>query len=331
MDPLSEILSLLRLRSYISGGFDAGGKWAVQFGTHEGIKFQAVIAGQCWVMVEGMSEPQKIVAGEGFLLARGRPFCVASDLSVPPVDIRTLLPPVPDGRIVTYNTGGEFLSIGGFFTLADDQTDLLLKMLPPLIHIREEPNRMTLRWCVERMRQELQDPQPGGFIVAQQLATLLLVQALRQHLSDEQRGGVGWLYALADKRLGASITAIHSTPARRWTLQSMAEAAGMSRTSFAAAFRQTVGLSPMDYLTRWRMTLAAEKLIHTRQSVASIAYSVGYDSEKSFSTAFRRVKGCPPREFTRRQRAASPEAGSGSLMESPEELHSSIPDLALSY
>jgi AraC-like DNA-binding protein len=302
MDPLSEVLSLLKLRSYVSGGFDAGGRWSVQFGAYNGIKFHAVITGNCWVSVDGTSEPTKIKAGECFLLASGKPFRIASDMSVPPVAFHTALPSTHDGRIVTYNQGGEFLSIGGYFTLADQQADHLLAVLPPLVHIREEPDRTTLRWCVERMRQELLDPQPGGFIVAQQLATLVLVQALRLHLSGGQ-GGVGWLFALADKRMRAAISAMHAFPGRRWTLQALAEEAAMSRTTFAEKFRHAVGLSPMDYLTGWRMALAAERLTHSRESIASIAAAVGYESEKSFSTAFRRVKGCSPREYGRRQNA----------------------------
>src|SRR5580698_7794374 len=101
MDPLSDVLSLLKLRSYVSGGFDADGNWAVQFGPHDGIKFHAVVSGECWVSVDGMPDAVKVRAGECFLLARRKPFRIASDLSVKPVDVRTLLPPVYDGRIVT--------------------------------------------------------------------------------------------------------------------------------------------------------------------------------------------------------------------------------------
>ena len=79
-----------------------------------------------------------------------------------------------------------------------------------------------MRWSLERMRQELREPQPGGFLVAQQLAYMMLVQALRLHLAEGSRGGVGWLFALADKQMSAAITSMHDDPAHRWTLQELA-------------------------------------------------------------------------------------------------------------
>lgn len=299
MDPLSDMLSLLKLGSYVSGGFDASGEWAVRFGAHDGIKFHAVITGECWVAVEGSPEPVKVRAGECFLLASGRPFRIASDLAVEPIAIQALLPPIQDGRIMTYNEGGAFLSIGGYFTLADRQADLLLDTLPPLVHIREDPDRTALRWCVERMRQELLDPQPGGFIIAQQLATMVLVHALRLHLSNGHSDGVGWLFALADKRLRTAIGAMHRFPGRPWTLQMLAAEAAMSRTTFAQEFKRRAGMPPIEYLTRWRMLLAADKLANSRASIADIALSLGYESEKSFSTAFKRIMHRPPRQYGR--------------------------------
>ncbi|WP_116140245.1 AraC family transcriptional regulator [Trinickia diaoshuihuensis] len=300
MDPLSDVLSLLKLRSYVSGGFDASGDWAVKFGPFDGIKFHAVLRGRCWVCVDGEPEPLEVTEGECFLLARGNPFRIASDLAVEPVAFGTLVPPVRDGRIVTHNGGGEFLSVGGYFTLADGQADLLLNVLPAVIHVREEPGPSTLRWCIERMREELREPQPGGGIVAQQLATLVLVQALRLQLAGGHKDAVGWLFALADKRMRAAINAMHESPGAKWTLQTLAEHAAMSRTSFALRFKELVGLSPMDYLTRWRMTLAANKLAQSRESVAEIGLALGYESEKSFSTAFKRIMNCAPRQYGRR-------------------------------
>jgi AraC-like DNA-binding protein len=305
MDPLSDVLSLLKLRSHVSGGFDAGGNWAVRFSAHDGIKFHAVLQGQCWVSVDGEPEPVKVTQGECFLLARGRPFRIASDMAAEAIDLQTLLPQVRDGRIVTYNGGGDFLSIGGYFTPANAQADLLLRMLPPIVHVRDEQGLSTLRWCIERMRQELREPQPGGEIVAQQLATMVLVQALRMRLAERRSDGVGWLFALADARMSVVINAMHAAPGKQWTLQTLAGQAAMSRTTFALRFKQLVGLSPMDYLTRWRMMLAADRLTHSRDSVAGIGLALGYESEKSFIAAFKRVMNCSPRQYGRGQRAGT--------------------------
>ena len=110
-------------------------------------------------------------------------------------------------------------------------------MLPPIVHIRKESDKAALRWSVERMMQELRERQPGGFLVVQHLAHMMLVQALRLHLAEGLRGGVGWLFALADKQMGAAINAMHDDPAHRWTLQALAERAGMSRSTFALKFK----------------------------------------------------------------------------------------------
>ncbi len=99
--------------------------------------------------------------------------------------------------------------------------------------------------------------------------------------------------------MGAAIGAIHAEPAHRWTLQELAARAGMSRSSFALRFKQTVGASPMDYLTRWRMLLAGDRLAHTDDPVSAIALSLGYESESAFSTAFKRVMGASPRQYSR--------------------------------
>lgn len=300
MDPLSDVLALLKLRSYVSGGLDAGGDWAISFGPHDGIKFHAVLHGSCWVWVEGET-PVQVSAGECFLLPRGRPVRIASELSIEPVHISQVLPPKPNGRILTYNGGGDYLSIGGYFTLSEGQAELLLNVLPPLLHIRDQPGSATLRWCVERMRQELSEGLPGDFIVAQQLATIVLVHALRLYLSDRTAEEAGWLSALADKRLRSAIAAIHGAPGKRWTLQTLAKEVGMSRTAFAVTFKETVGVSPIEYLTRWRMMQAADRLTTSRQSLAEIGSALGYESEKSFSTAFKRVMNCSPRQYGRGQ------------------------------
>ena len=133
------------------------------------------------------------------------------------------------------NGGGGCFIVGGHFALTGGQAGILLGVLPPIVHIREEADRAALRWSLERMRQELKESQPGGLLVAQHLAVMILVQALRLHLAEA--GGVGWLFALADRQMAAAIGAIHDDPAHGWTVEALAERAGMSRSSFAQKFK----------------------------------------------------------------------------------------------
>jgi AraC-like DNA-binding protein len=246
-------------------------------------------------------------AGDCFLLPRGRPFRLASDLTLAPVDALTILPTARrNGGIVSFNGGGDCFIAGGYFALAGKHADILLGVLPPIVHIRKESDKAALRWSLERMMQELREPQPGGFLVAQQLAYMMLVQALRLHLAEGLNGGVGWLFALADKQMGAAITAMHDDPAHGWTLQELAERVGMSRSTFALKFKETVGKSPMEYLTRWRMLLAGDRLANSSDPISAIALSLGYESDSAFSTAFKRVMGCSPRQYSRGRNPASP-------------------------
>jgi AraC-like DNA-binding protein len=106
--------------------------------------------------------------------------------------------------------------------------------------------------------------------------------------------------------MGAAINAMHDDPGCRWTLQALAERAGMSRSNFALKFKATVGASPMDYLTRWRMLLAGDRLANSSDPVAVVALSLGYESESAFSTAFKRVMDCSPRQYGRGRNPASP-------------------------
>ena len=316
MDPLSDVLSLLRLRSYMCGGFDVGGELSIQFPRHEGIKCYALVSGQCWLSVEGVADAVRLKTGDCFLLPRGRPFRLASDLALTPVDALAIFSRARgNGGVVSFNGGGDCFMVGGHFALGGDPAGLLLGVLPPIVHIRKESDKAAMRWSLERMRQELREPQPGGFLIAQHLAYMILVQALRLHLEEGARGGVGWLFALADQQMSAAINAMHDDPAHPWTLQELAECAGMSRSTFALKFKETVGASPMGYLTRWRMLLAGDRLANSGDSVAVIAASLGYESESAFSTAFKRVMGCSPRRYSRGRNPAFASPGEGASTE----------------
>jgi AraC-like DNA-binding protein len=313
MDPLSDVLLLLKPRSYSAGGFDAGGEWSVQFPLHESIKCYAVVSGQCWLSVEGIPDAVRLETGDCFLLPSGRPFRLASDLTLASVDARTIFVTGLNGGIVSFNGGGDCFIVGGQFALTCSHPGILLGVLPPIVHLRTESDKSALRWSLERMRQEVREQRPGGFLVAQHLAYMMLVQALRLHLEEGLIGCVGWLSALRDKQMSAAIQSMHDDPAHRWTLQKLAERAGMSRSVFALKFKQTVGSTPMEYLTRWRMLLAGDRLTNSGDSISIIALSLGYESESAFSKSFKRVMGRSPRQYSRGRNPASPSHSEGEV------------------
>jgi AraC-like DNA-binding protein len=298
MDPLSDVLSLLKPRSYISGGFEVAGDMSIQFPKHQGIKCYAMVSGQCWLSVEGVPDAVLLTAGDCFLLPRGLPFCLTTDLSLTPVDFATLLSTKRHGDAVLPHQGGGRYIVGGHFLLTGSHADMLLGSLPPIVHIRKESDKAAMRWSLERLKEELRDPQPGGSLIAQQLAYMMLIQALRLHLAEREGSGVGWLFALADKQMNAAITCMHDDPGHPWTLQKLGERCGMSRSIFALKFKEKVGTTPMEYLTRWRMMLAGDRLKNSDDSVSVIALSLGYESESAFGKAFKRIMGCSPKRYS---------------------------------
>jgi AraC-like DNA-binding protein len=231
-----------------------------------------------------------------------------------PVDIKSAIKSAIaaplNGRIVSWNGGGACLFLSAFFTFAGDHARILLGLLPPVVHIRDNSDRSAIRWYLERMMKVLREPQPGGFLLGQHLSQIMLVEALRLYMADQVKGGVGWLFALADKQMGAAITAMHERPGHPWSLQEMAERAGMSRSIFALRFKEMIGTSAMQYLTRWRMLRAADRLLHSSDSVLTIAQSFGYASESAFGLAFKKVMGCSPRRYCRDRTASLPAAPS---------------------
>ncbi len=304
MDPLSDILALLRPDRYLTAGFDAGGDWAVRYDDQVGrIKCYAVTRGTCWLAVDEAA-PVRLSAGDCFVLPSGRSFTLASDLGVTPVSVRQVHAGLRYGGVVVHQGGGDVYLVGARFDLTGRQSRALLRSLPPILLVEEASDQAALRWVIERLMDEMRQNRLGASLAAHHLAHMMLLQALRLCLSSRSHDGGSWFFALADPKLGPAIAAMHAEPARRWTLQDLAAQAGMSRSIFAQRFRERVGETPIAYLTRWRMMLAAERLTSGSDTLAQTAQALGYDSENAFNTAFKRVMGCSPRRYARAEIAA---------------------------
>lgn len=298
MDPPSSVLSLLKPRGHLSGRFDIGSKQAILFPKYEGIKCYAVLAGTCWLTVPD-AEPVLLRENDCFLLPSGRGFSLATDDPAHPVELHVLLAALYNGASGFYDGDPACTLAGGHFLLGGDPADLLLGFLPPVVHLRAEHEKAAMRWSLERMRDELRDEKLGGSFLVQQLAYMMLVQALRVHLAQSSQDAVGWLYALTDPQLKTAIVSMQANPASPWTVNGLAQHVGMSRSIFALKFKEKVGESPMEYLTRWRMLLAGDRLTASPEPILSIALSLGYESESAFGKAFKRVMGRSPRQYSR--------------------------------
>lgn len=295
-DPLSNVLSLLNARGMVSGRAEAGGPWCIQSGAYASLRFGTVIEGTCWLKVDATPQPIQLGAGDCYLLTDGRPYRIGTDLALPAVDMNEVFARMDDG-VVRWGEPVDFRMIGGRFNLDPANASFLLDSLPPVIHIRAQADPAgRLRRVLEDLATEQGCGHIGAASMVEHLSHIMLIQLMRLYLASELPP-TGWLAALDDRKIGAALAAIHGAPLQRWRLESLAACAGMSRSAFALRFKTRVGISPLDYLLRWRMRLAGQALIQSKASVASVGFSCGYESETAFSAAFKRVMGVSPRAY----------------------------------
>lgn len=297
MDALSDILALLKPRTVETYGVVSGGVWALDLPRgYQGVKFGAIARGGCWLKVRGVTQPIRLDAGDCYLLT-GQPYWLGSDTSLPGNDSGNLAFD-PVSRIGRLGTSEETFLVGGRLAFDESHAVLLTGTLPPVMHIPASSDEAAvLRWALDQLAKELTNPRPGGTLLSEHLGHILFVNVLRAHMTNQENNSAGWLRGLADPHISRALQAIHAKPALRWTLELLASEAGMSRTAFALRFKSQVGWSPIDYVLRWRMRLAARMLSTGRTALAELARSVGYESETAFGVAFKRVMGCTPKQY----------------------------------
>ncbi|WP_042261743.1 AraC family transcriptional regulator [Paraburkholderia heleia] len=305
MDPLSDVFSLLKVKSVLSARFEAAGAWALRFPAYRHVKFGGVVKGARWVWIEGVTAPTKMEEGDFCLLTDGLPHCFASDPGAARQDGEKVFASHLDADgIVRYGRGDmRTISVGGLFEFDGDTSGLLLNFLPPLVHIRaDSPGGTSLSAALELIRAETESVRPGAAAMAGSIANIVLVNVLRAHLAASPCSA-GWLGALSDPRIGSALRMVHEEIARRWKVDDLASKVGMSRTAFIERFKDLVGLPPLEYLIRWRMTIARDALKTGNDSLASIATAVGYASETTFSATFKKMFGQSPGRYRSQARS----------------------------
>ncbi|WP_202807175.1 AraC family transcriptional regulator [Pseudorhizobium pelagicum] len=291
-DPFSEVLAALGARSVRGTGLEAAGDWALSFDGRTRLKFVAVTKGRCWLLLPDHS-PTTLVEGDVVLISNTR-YTVASDPAVEPIDGMPLYAS-PGHDMVRLGAGDETALMGGGSGFADGSAAIVLDALPSFLRVdRTSSTAEAVARTLGFLRTEVGSAELGGSLIADRLAEILVVAAVRAFVATTPTATVGWITALADPRIGKALRLLHGDVARRWTVPIMASEVGMSRSAFTQRFTERVGRPPLDYLTRWRMVLAQRKL-NAGQSVAAVATAVGYNSQSAFSHAFKRTLGRTPR------------------------------------
>lgn len=295
MDPLSEVFSLLDIRSARCTRLEAGGTWALRFPAKPALKFAAVLRGWCWILLPG-EPPYRLETGDTFLLGNAPSYVLANDQQKAPEDGIALFDWTNSDT--AHHGGDETVLLAGSFVFQPGNAQLLLGALPSFMHVSaQDCAAAVLRGTLELLDSEVRSARIGASLMTHRLADILLVQALRAYVGLRGKDSAGWIGALTDERVGRALRLMHGDVGRRWTVDGLARAAGMSRSGFAARFKELVGASPLDYLLRWRMQLAREALRRNEASVASLADRLGYASESAFGHAFKRVHGRAPKRY----------------------------------
>ncbi|WP_312365712.1 AraC family transcriptional regulator [Ensifer sp.] len=295
IDPLSEIITLLRPSAVFAKGISGAGRWGVRYSDFGHPGFCTVLEGSCRLAVDGQ-EPLVLVAGDFVLLPTTPGFTMTGFEPVTPtfIDPKSAPDPVDEVRHGDPDGPPSVRLLGGYFAFATVDAGLLVSLLPAQVHVRGAERLSIL---VRLLTEEAAERRAGRDLVLARLIEVLLIEALR--LTQRPDATPGLLRGLADTRLAEAIRAMHGQPARSWTVAELAKAAGLSRSAFFDRFTRNVGVAPMEYLLAWRMALAKDLLRNRNADIADVAETVGYGSASTFSTAFSRHVGQPPGRYAR--------------------------------
>jgi AraC-like DNA-binding protein len=292
-DPLSEVIALLKPRAVFSRLISGAGRWGVRYSAFGEPSFCAVLEGSCRLTVDG-HRPLTLDAGD-FVLLPATPSFTMSGFE--PVQYERLDPKVTSkvlGEVRHGTRGGrpEVRLLGGWFAFESPDSALLVSLLPSVVHVRGVERLSVL---VRLVGEEASERRSGRDLVLSRLVEVLLVEALRLEPGDDAPSGL--LRGLADPRIAPAIRQMHSQLARAWTVDQLSQTAAVSRSAFFERFTRIVGVAPMEYLLAWRMAVAKDLLRREDLSVGEVAERVGYGSASTFSSAFSRHVGQPPRRY----------------------------------
>jgi len=326
VDVLSDVLRAVRLTGAIFFDVEASEPWVAE--TPAGaeiaggvmpeaehvIMFHVVIAGGCWAeLKDGSVPPFRLSAGDIIVIPMGDPHVFSTTPGMRAAPDLSIYRRPADRRMPTYievlGGGGELSRfVCGYLGCDARPFNPVLQALPRLLHMRAAEGGAPMAQLLRLAVDETASRRSGGETVLSKVAELMFVDVVRRHIDSLPRGAGGWLSGLRDPQVGAALAIMHGRPAEDWTLERLAREVGLSRSVFADRFTHFVQDSPMQYLTRWRMQLAARLLERPGAGLAQVAAEVGYESEAAFNRAFKKCVGAPPGAWRRGRQLTAPVA-----------------------
>jgi AraC-like DNA-binding protein len=315
-DPLSDVLRTVKLTGALFFMVDASFPWGVEVPRSPAfspiimpraqhvVSYHIMLKGTAWASIPGV-EPTWLEAGDVLVIPHGDPYSMLSQPGQPPeFDAGATLDYFRDmaaGRLPFVSKeggGGEPRSefVCGFLGCDLRPFNPLLSALPRLLRVRRSRggNDDLLSRLIDLTLAEARQPRAGGETIRLRLGELIFVEVMRRYLETLPAHETGWLSGLRDPAIGKVLVMLHQRPAHPWTLNELAHRASMSRAALAARFTHLVGQAPMQYLTLWRMQIAARLLADGSTKVAAVGRAIGYESEAAFSRAFKKTVGLSP-------------------------------------
>ena len=308
MDLLSDILSRMQLSGTLYFRTSFTSPWSIQVPSFENVaRFHFAHKGRCLVKVTGETSPVFLEQGDLLIIMRGAAHTLYCDPKTE--NQAVLLDKVVEesgfdgtGALVYGELGSDHETqlICGHFAFGKNAQHLLIDALPSHIHIQNYGADAGI-WMENTLKvigNEAGCDRLGSNLIALKMSEIIFAQALRTYLQRENPE-MPIIAGFTDPNIARALTAIHKSPGARWTLDHLAQVAGMSRTVFSCRFAVCMSITPLEYITRWRMQIARQKLAETNEPITEVAEEVGYRSEASFSRVFKKHYQKAPATFRR--------------------------------
>src|ERR1700690_2362264 len=276
LDPITDIFSTMHVTAFGLHRLEATAPWGIKQENQSEEKvtpsdkkmsppdlapFAMLSRGNCWLSVEGIAEPIPLTGGDCFLLARGTSIVLRDSPRTRPKWSFREIGAKANGNVARYGGGGAPTTIVcGSLSFDHASVKPITQLLPRFILMKADQARtLALHNTVQALASEMAEQAPGSEVVATRLAEVLVIQLLRAHIASGPARNKGWLRAVFDPQMGAALSALHDKVNTPWTVESLAEAAGMSRSAFAARFKELLGQTPLEYVTEWRRRKARHR------------------------------------------------------------------------